>query len=658
MRYSLTSMATSILFLCNSIFAYAQEPKMPPPPEVVSKVQNIPQPIAEKAGAEKKTSSPATTVLRVNKVGGGLFSMELRDVEIGDLLRVLAHDYNLNIIMDRRIKGRITASFSNITLDEALARIVENNNLTYKKMGNVIKVTPCLISKTFVLRYLQAKDIIQPAGSSEASTSTSSTGTSMSTGGSSSSGQYGENSSAPTAGAGGPAQTPTQNTPAGAPPPQAGATGTSEQPKNNTIYDLLSPEGKIFFDNEANSIMVIDYPSNLKMIGKYLSKVDLLPRQVLIEAKIVEVQLQKEHSLGVNWKAFMEKGSLPIGPVRIGSLSTLGNTPSPLEQSIPYKSTVYPPTQATGTVESPFTISIFNENINVVIKTLAAVLNTDILSAPRVTTVNNHEAKIEMIQRYPWAEPQTDIAGQSGSVTTSWKVNYEDLGITLLTTPTINSDGTITLVLNPEVTERTGDITLKLTQGTTSIDYAVPIINKRAAATKVVVGNGQTLILGGLIKDKITKGESKVPLIGDIPYFGYFFKTKKETRDKTELLIFVSPTIITRQKAMASEELPAVNWSPTNELGLQKNSQSNIVPAKRVTALKPAPLQRQTKKQESKPASLMTEAKPEDLTPALDTANKEKEIQKMLTLLDKEAAKQSKTNPAATNAAVSGGKVK
>jgi type II secretory pathway component GspD/PulD (secretin) len=167
-------------------------------------------------------------------------------------------------------------------------------------------------------------------------------------------------------------------------------------------------------------------------------------------------------------------------------------------------------------------------------------LDTNILSAPRITTVNNRKAEIKIIESYPWAEPEAST-DQNGNVTVTWKINYEEIGIVLKVEPTINNDGMISMVLEPEVSEKTGDLELT----TSGVTYKVPIIDKRSASTKVVIGDGQTLIIGGLIKDKTTKGSTKVPLLGDIPGLGYLFKSKKDTTDKTELLIFVSPTIIT-----------------------------------------------------------------------------------------------------------------
>jgi len=322
----------------------------------------------------------------------------------------------------------------------------------------------------------------------------------------------------------------------------------------SNINSLLSSEGKILYGSEPNSILVIDYPENLKRIEEYLRMIDVPPKQVLIEARVVEVRLQGESSLGVNWQAFAEKGGFEIGQFRIGS--TKGG---PLEQNIPYKSTYYPP--GSTAEEEPFTITVFDENINVVLKALANSYDTNILSAPRITTVNNRPAEIKIIQKLPWAEPEVEMSDQGIAIT--WNINFEEVGIILKVTPTITEDGEIVMELEPEVSEKVGDYELTVVQGATQVPYTVPIIDKRSADTKVVIGNGQTLIIGGLIKEKNTKGVTKVPILGDVPLLGWFFKSKKDTKDKTELLIFVSPTIVTPQ-VMAymkkKEELGIGKW--------------------------------------------------------------------------------------------------
>ncbi|MFA5118650.1 MAG: hypothetical protein WC695_07325 [Candidatus Omnitrophota bacterium] len=310
---------------------------------------------------------------------------------------------------------------------------------------------------------------------------------------------------------------------------------------SDNLRSLLSTDGKVLYGNEPNSIVVIDYPDNVQRVEDYLAMADAPPQQVLIEARVVESKLQKEHALGVNWQLFADKGYLPIGSLKAGTASTLGALPGPLTQSLSYKNTIYPPLQATGgTSESPFTFAIFDDNINIVVQTLANAMDTNILSSPRITTINNRQAELKIIQSYPWAEPSVTI-DDAGNQTVTWTIHFEEIGISLKVTPTINEDGQIAMDLDPQVSEKTGDLPLTIS----GLTYNVPIIDKRQATTRVIIGNGQTLIIGGLIKDKVTKGQTKIPLLGDIPVLGYLFKSQKDTRDKTELMIFVSPTIIT-----------------------------------------------------------------------------------------------------------------
>ncbi len=308
---------------------------------------------------------------------------------------------------------------------------------------------------------------------------------------------------------------------------------------NDNLRSLLSSEGKVLYGNEPNSIVVIDYPDNVQRVEDYLAMVDTPPQQVLIEARVVESKLQKEHALGVNWQLFADKGYLPIGSLKAGTASALGSLPGPLTQNFSYKNTLYPPGSSSGTSENPFTFAIFDDNINVVLQTLANAVDTSILSAPRITTVNNRQAELRIIQSYPWAEPQATTT--DGVTTVTWVVHFEEVGISLKVTPTINEDGQIALELYPQISEKTNELPLTAS----GVSYNVPIIDRREASTKVIIGNGQTLIIGGLIKDKVIRGETKIPFLGDIPGLGYMFKSKKDTVDKTELMIFVSPTIIT-----------------------------------------------------------------------------------------------------------------
>ncbi|MBU1044468.1 MAG: hypothetical protein KJ915_08760 [Candidatus Omnitrophica bacterium] len=312
--------------------------------------------------------------------------------------------------------------------------------------------------------------------------------------------------------------------------------------ESSDIKSLLSRDGNVLFGKESNSILVTDYPENIKKVEEYLKMADSAPQQVLIEARIVEVKLEGENSFGINWQQFAEKGGLEIGQFKVGS--TAGGA---IEQNIPYKPTFYPPgsTQSTGQ-EEPFTLTVFDENITLVMRALANSFDSNILSAPRVTTVNCHAAEIKMVRELRWVVPAVQI--DEGAVTITWNEGEgspRDVGILLKVTPMITKDNQISLELAPEVSEHVSDIELVAIADTAQVPYTMPTIDTRSAKTKVVIGNRQTLIIGGLIKEKNEKGITKIPFLGDIPGAGWLFKSKKDTKSKTELLIFVSPTIIT-----------------------------------------------------------------------------------------------------------------
>ena len=328
--------------------------------------------------------------------------------------------------------------------------------------------------------------------------------------------------------------------------------------------NLLSKDGQILAGPEPNSIMVIDYPENLKQVEDYVKMVDVPPRQVLIEARVVEVHLTGENSMGINWNVFAKDGAQ--GPLKFGHFDIGQSITKGLTQSIPYKTTDYPP-GTSGTAETPFTFTISDENINVVLSVLSNNYDTTILSAPSITGINNHPAKIEVVKNLPYATPTFSTASTGTSTTTpqvTWAVTFVPVGITLIATPTITDDGNIALDLHPDVSEHSSDypVTASDSSGNT-LKYTIPIVDSRTADTKAIVGNGKTLIIGGLISDTIIKGETKVPVLGDIPFLGRVFKSTKNTHDKTELLIFVSPTIITPKvvaKMMAQEKTGVGEW--------------------------------------------------------------------------------------------------
>jgi type II secretory pathway component HofQ len=183
-----------------------------------------------------KPLTPPAPVIEIKRLEAEepVYSIELRNVELMDLFRVMAHDYSLNMVVDSDVSGTLTASFTNVSLEEALQTIAEMSNLVVRKKGNIIRISLNLVTKTFTLKNIEAAKLL--AGQRAA------TGTA---------------------------------TGAAAVPVAAAGSGTAATTSLSNIYDLLSDKGKILVGNQPNSIMVIDYPVNIEKVSMYLDAVDL-----------------------------------------------------------------------------------------------------------------------------------------------------------------------------------------------------------------------------------------------------------------------------------------------------------------------------------------------------------------------------------------------
>ncbi|MBI4846619.1 MAG: hypothetical protein HY810_09175 [Candidatus Omnitrophica bacterium] len=218
------------LFMCGlgNDFGFAQEAKSPAADNSDRAVQTQPDQFSEQS-----SGADSFEVLRIKeeKEDSGLFSIELKNADLVDIFRVIAHDYNFNIWMDKGVSGRITASLTKISLDDALEQIAEMNNLIIERKENQIKVKPNLVTKVFVLKNIEAEKVLEKSDQ----------------------------------GSEGTAEIAAQDT---------GAGQSQKSFQQSSIYDLLSEKGRVYSGKYNNSIMVVDYPENIKLIGEYMNMVD------------------------------------------------------------------------------------------------------------------------------------------------------------------------------------------------------------------------------------------------------------------------------------------------------------------------------------------------------------------------------------------------
>jgi general secretion pathway protein D len=277
-------------------------------------------------------------------------------------------------------------------------------------------------------------------------------------------------------------------------------------PQAGVLADL-----KITADNNKNVVIMICSPAVYRTILGLLRQLDTQTKQVLIEATIAELSLTDELKFGFEWYV---NNTIDGGPITGGTMGNLG----------------------LGTLGMTFKYVTASANFAAMLNAFARKDKANILSTPRLTVLDNHEAFIQVGQDVPIATgEQTTAASTSTNPTIQRSIEYRSLGIILRVKPTINTEGLLTL----EITQEVSDLSPVTGVGDS------PIILVRKVNTSVVAAHGQTVALGGLMRDRKTVVENKVPFLGDIPLIGHLFKVNHNTVEKTELLVLVTPTILT-----------------------------------------------------------------------------------------------------------------
>ncbi|MBF0483101.1 MAG: type II secretion system protein GspD [Candidatus Omnitrophica bacterium] len=293
------------------------------------------------------------------------------------------------------------------------------------------------------------------------------------------------------------------------------------------IEAALTPDlGKSRSDERSNTLVVTDSESKMKDIERIVTAFDQKDKQVLIESKIIQITLNNSHQMGVDWEGIVQgyKGLDFKSKFNILKKDTDGK----ITQGGSLK---------VGTLS--------NDDYTALIEALDTVGSTDVLSSPRITTVNNKEAKILVGSTEPYVTSQTTNSG-TGPATTAESVNFIEVGIKLYVTPTIHDDGFITMKIRPEISEVKDHLP-------TGSGNSIPIVQTSQAETNVTVKDGVTIVIGGLMKELATNDVNKIPVLGSIPLLGRLFRNDSQSMEKQEIVLFLKPTIITGDLADQKE---------------------------------------------------------------------------------------------------------
>jgi len=262
---------------------------------------------------------------------------------------------------------------------------------------------------------------------------------------------------------------------------------------------------KITPDEIRNALVIEATPADYRVITNVLKTIDVLPRQVLIEATIAEIDYSLITDLGVTWE-YLKGASFGKGLLNLTS-SGSGLT---------------------------FAVGIADE-LRVTLNALEQQNRANILSSPHVLASDNREARIDVSTEIPTVTAETVIPSAGQSITTT-TVQYRDTGVLLAVTPHINERGLVTMDIYQEVSEQSADVVVA--------GDAFPSFFKRVVRTSLTVQHGQTIVLGGLIRQNKSKASSGVPWLARLPIIGFIFGETRDAFDKTELIILLTPKVI------------------------------------------------------------------------------------------------------------------
>jgi type IV pilus assembly protein PilQ len=322
------------------------------------------------------------------------------------------------------------------------------------------------------------------------------------------------------------------------------------------LDEIKGPKGKIQEDTRSNSLVISDTANNLTKITPVLEALDTQTTQVMIEAKFVETTRNPKKELGINWGGTLSQHAITVGGLPKGTsyptTSVPGGAPGPFQMIHAAGITPWSSPAMLDFGQASAIFSFLNQDSD-----------SELLANPRVVTTDNGKAKITITTQFPI--PQFTFSEQ----TASFQINgfqYKDIGILLNVSPRINKDQMITLEVSPEVSSSSDKVTFSTGSGAAGANFDIPIIDTRQATTTVLIKSGNTLAMGGLLREDVSERYSKVPVMGDVPGLGALFRSKNLERRKRNLLVFLTPIIVNPESQNATGLEKYSNGFPEEEV--------------------------------------------------------------------------------------------
>ena len=488
------------------------------------------------------------TVIVESLVASDNVTLDFKEADIRNVLKIISYKAGVNIVTTPEVIGNVTIRLVDVPWEKALDVILKTYGFGYEKQGNIITVAPVdkltamkkqegelaqvqpTITEVFNLKYIDAQDAkkaIEPQLSGR-----------------------GKITVLEMTGQGG------------------WEFGGMETGKRARVSEEKKGRSKI--------LIVSDIPPALDKMKEVIEQIDVMPKQVMIETRIMEVNRDKLKDIGFDWGI----GSQGAESKSISTTAT-GREGDNIGEAIgghmlgsQIKPSVFGPKASDISGVEPFDTGmqilfqkLTGTQFEVIVHLLEEDVHTNTLSAPRIMALNNQEASILIGTRYPILQTDTTGAGSSATTTVTLAY-YQDIGIQLNVVPQIGANDYINMVVHPAVTSYTS------TLGTN----AYPIIDTREAETRIFMKDGETVVIGGLLKDVKAKGTMGVPFLSKIPLVGPFFRRDTEDNQKIDLLVFISAHII-KEEEFSPEEIAKLedrlDRGPQEKAAYQKRRKNN-----------------------------------------------------------------------------------
>ena len=294
---------------------------------------------------------------------------------------------------------------------------------------------------------------------------------------------------------------------------------------------LIDKRSKVVADVRTSQLVVLATEKEMVDINVMIEKLDTPTKQVLIEARLLETSFNPSTTKGVDWSGTLERQTVTWG--NNNRAPSEDSTRPPLAKS-PIPKVIM---DMTGSGMAMNTAFLNADGVSAVFSFLKKYGEAKVISSPRTVTLDNEPAKIEVTR----ASPIINVTPGTVQVAGGSQITYTNLGIMLNVTPRISANNQVNLKVEPEVSRVSDTIKKVVDNGI----YEADQYDIRKIQTRVMIPSGNTLVLGGLVQDDVRKGGTKVPLLGDIPIIGVAFRSESKSRQKSNLMVFVTPTIIT-----------------------------------------------------------------------------------------------------------------